>query len=122
MLDQKFKTELDDCKKDFIVLHNAFSYFAKEYSLHPHTILDSNEPHAEPTSRKLEKIITLASELDIDTVYTETGADPKITNLVADEIGGNVMTLSPLEIVTNDETYISKMKQNLANLKEGLCN
>ncbi|NIP62554.1 MAG: zinc ABC transporter solute-binding protein [Nitrosopumilaceae archaeon] len=121
-LDKRFSSDLKDCRKDFIVLHNAFSYFAEEYSLQPYPILDSNEPHSEPTSKKIENIINLAIKLDIDTIYTERGVDSKITDVIADEIGGNVLVLSPIEIVFEDETYLSLMKQNLENLKRGLCN
>lgn len=121
-IDKKFNTELKDCKKDFIVLHNAFSYFAEEYSLRPHSILDSTEPNSEPTSKKIQSTIKLARNLDIDTIYTEKGIDPKIPDIISDEIGGNVLILSPIEIVTEDESYLSLMEQNLYNLKRGLCN
>ena len=38
----------------------AFSYFANQYDLNQHTILKSNEPHEEPTSKSLENIINLS--------------------------------------------------------------
>ena len=59
----KIKTELDGCKKDFISFHDAFSYFAHEYDLNQHTILQSNDPHSEPTLKKLESTIQLAKSL-----------------------------------------------------------
>ena len=57
----KIKTELDGCKKDFIAFHDAFSYFAQQYDLNQHTVIQSNVPHSEPTSKKLENILELAS-------------------------------------------------------------
>ncbi|MBT5200935.1 MAG: zinc ABC transporter substrate-binding protein, partial [Thaumarchaeota archaeon] len=39
---------------------------------------------------------------------------------IADEINGKVLVLSPLEIAS-DGTYISKMTENLENLKVALC-
>jgi len=49
-LDVKIKNELKGCKKDFIAFHNAFFYFAIQYNLNQHTIINSNEPYSETTS------------------------------------------------------------------------
>ncbi|MGI0002787.1 MAG: metal ABC transporter substrate-binding protein [Nitrosopumilaceae archaeon] len=122
-LDQKIKNELSQCeKKDFVAFHSAFSYFAEQYGLTQHTILESNEPHDEPTSKNLENIINLAKSLDIDVIFTEEAVDTRTSQVIADEIGGTVLVLSPLEIGDQNTDYIAKMEQNLANLKEGLCN
>lgn len=122
-LDQKIKNELSQCeKKDFVAFHSAFSYFAEQYGLTQHTILESNEPHDEPTSKNLENIINLAKSLDIDVIFTEEAVDTRTSQVIADEIGGTVLVLSPLEIGDQNTDYIAKMEQNLTNLKEGLCN
>jgi zinc transport system substrate-binding protein len=121
-LDQKIKNELSQCeKKDFVAFHSAFSYFAEQYGLIQHTILESNEPHDEPTSKNLENIINLAKSLDIDVIFTEEAVDTRTSQVIADEIGGTVLVLSPLEIGDQNTDYIAKMEQNLFNLKEGLC-
>ncbi len=49
-----------------------------------------------------------------------SSAASDVYNRQADEIGGKVLVLSPLEIVS-DETYVEKMTQNLNNLKDALC-
>jgi len=119
-LDSKIRNELSSCNHDFIVFHNAFSYFAKEYDLNQHAIISSNEPHGEPGAKTLETIINTAKELQIQIVFTEDTADPRISNVIANEFGGRILVLSPIEIA-NDEDYISRMNQNLDNLKEALC-
>ena len=43
-----------------MAFHDAFSYFAHEYDLNQHTVIQSNDPHSEPTLKKLENIIQLA--------------------------------------------------------------
>lgn len=122
-LDQKITNELSQCeKKDFVAFHSAFSYFAAQYGLTQHIILESNEPHDEPTSKNLENIINLAKSLDIDVIFTEEAVDTRTSQVIADEIGGTVLVLSPLEVGDQNTDYIAKMEQNLANLKEGLCN
>lgn len=120
-LHSKIKTELKGCKKDFVAFHDAFSYFAHEYDLNQHTVIQSNDPHSEPTLKKLENIIQLAKSLDINTIFTEEGVDPRTAKIIADELNGKVSVLSPLEIVEDGSSYIEKMEENLSNLKEALC-
>ena len=121
-LHKKIKSELKGCKKDFVAFHDAFSYFAHEYDLIQHTITQSNDPHGEPTLHKLEHIIKLARSLDIDVIFSEEGVDQRTSQVIADELGGRVLTLSPLEVVEDNSSYIEKMEENLSNLKEALCN
>jgi len=121
-LHSKIKTELDGCKKDFIAFHDAFSYFANEYDLNQHTVIQSNNPHSEPTLKKLESIIQLAKSLDIDIIFTEEGVNSRTSQVIADELNGRVLVLSSLEVVEDGSSYIKKMEENLSNLKEVLCN
>jgi ABC-type Zn uptake system ZnuABC Zn-binding protein ZnuA len=55
-------------------------------------------------------------------IFTEEVLDTRTSQVIADEIGGTVLLLSPLEIGGKDTDYIEKMEQNLLHLKEGLCN
>ena len=121
-LDQKITNELSSCKTDFIAYHNAFSYFADQYGLTQHTIVKTNDPHADPTSRHFEEIIHLAQELDLDIIFTEQGVDSRTAKVIADEFNATVLTLSPLEVIYDDSSYIENMEKNLLNLKVALCN
>ena len=47
-------------------------------------------------------------------------ADTRTSQIIADEIGGKVLVLSPIEVQT-EGNYISRMTDNLENLKEALC-
>jgi len=117
----KIKAELDGCEKDFVTFHDAFSYFAHQYDLNQHSVIQSNLPHSEPTAKKLENIIDLAKTLEIDVIFTEEGVDTRSSEVIANELGGRVLVLSPLEVVDDDSSYIEKMQENLLNLKEALC-
>jgi zinc transport system substrate-binding protein len=119
-LDSKIRNDLSMCSQDFIAFHDAFSYFAHEYNLHQHTILSSNDPHSEPTAKTLENVINTARELKINIIFTEDTVDPRVSNVIANEMNGKVLVLSPLEI-SADGNYISRMTENLDNLKEALC-
>lgn len=120
LLDSKIRNELSDCNHDFIAFHDSFSYFAEEYDLTQHTIISSYAPHTEPTAKTLENVINKAKQLNLKVIFTEETADPKTSQVIANEIGGKILVLSPLEI-SDDETYISRMTENLNHLKEALC-
>ncbi len=119
-LDLKIRNELSNCNHDFVAFHDAFSYFAYEYNLNQHTIISSNNPHAEATAKTLENVISTAKELNIKVIFSEENVNPRTSQIIANEIDGKVLVLSPLE-VSSDGTYISKMIENLNNLKEALC-
>jgi len=120
-LDSKIRVELSGCKTDFITFHDAFSYFAEEYGLTQHTIVASTDPHGDVTPKTLEKIISTAKKLNIKVIFAEESTSTKTSQVIADEIGGKVLVLSPLEIVSDDKNYVYKMTKNLENLKEALC-
>ncbi|MGI0057631.1 MAG: metal ABC transporter substrate-binding protein [Nitrosarchaeum sp.] len=120
LLDSKIHNELSGCNHDFIAFHNAFSYFADEYNLTQHTIISSYVSHTEPTAKTLENVINKAKQLNLKIIFTEETADPKTSQVIANEIGGKILVLSPLEI-SDDGTYISRMTENLNHMKEALC-
>ncbi|MEK6877734.1 MAG: zinc ABC transporter substrate-binding protein, partial [Thermoproteota archaeon] len=120
-LDNKIKNELSVCeKKDFLAFHDAFSYFANEYGLNQNTIIGIN-PSEEPTAAALQQIIQKAQNLDLHIIFTEEAVNPRVSQVIADEIGAKVSILSPIEIYEKNSDYIKRMEQNLSNLKEELC-
>jgi len=122
MLDNEIRTDFSTCdKKDFLAFHDAFSYFSKEYGLHQHTIVGGLDPETEPTAPALQQITKDAQSLGLNVIFTEEAANPRVSQVIADEIHGRVLVLSPLEITDKNIDYISKMEENLSNLKEALC-
>jgi len=120
-LDTKIKNELKGCKTDFIAFHNAFSYFAIQYGLNQHTIVKTGNHFSEPSSKTLEDLINQAKEFDTNIIFTEEGSDTRTSEVIAKELGGKVLVLSPLELSIDNSNYFEKMEQNLSNLKEALC-
>ena len=121
-LDNQIRTNLASCnKKDFLAFHDAFSYFSKEYGLNQNTIVGGLNPENEPTATKLQEITQKAQNLGINVVFTEEAVNPQISKVIADEIHGRVLVLSPLEVTNINDDYIEKMQNNLSNLKEALC-
>lgn len=125
-LDADIKSGLSSCEKtDFIAFHSAFSYFADRYGLAQHPI-QGVAPEGEVLPQRIEEVRDLAIELGIDTIYSEELVDPRLAEVIADEIpNGRVLVLSPLEGLEEEEErngagYIDKMRENLENLKVGL--
>ena len=104
--------------------HNAFSYFSDEYGLTQHTITKGVHDHSStPTAKSIEDVIDLAKELNLSVIFAEDTSDIRISQVIADEIGGDVLILSP--VATEDienKNYFERMQQNASNLKKALCN
>ena len=119
-LDDNIRKTLANCNDDFIAFHKAFSYFAEEYDLTQHNVIATIDPHGEVTGQTLENVITTAKRLNIDVIFTDEQSSKRTSQVIADDIGGQVLVLSPLEI-NSDQDYISRMSSNLQNLEVALC-
>jgi len=124
-LDYTIKTELSSCKKDTIVpFHDAFSYFGSRYGIKIHA-LSGIIPESEPTAADLKNLIDFVKQNQIKIIFAEELVDPKLAQTLADEVGVQIMTLSPLEGLSKDDmssgkSYLDKMNDNLKNIKIAL--
>jgi len=122
LLDMEIRRDLSACsKRDFIAFHDAFSYFAKEYGLTQHTVLKTSAVYEEATAKSLENVINLAQELGIKIIFTEEFVNPKLIQVIANEMGGQVLVLSPLELQEEGKTFVERLVMNKENLKKALC-
>jgi zinc transport system substrate-binding protein len=128
-LDSSIRSQLSASKcpkKDFIVFHNAFSYFAKRYGLNQHSIHEGLTPEGEILPQRLQEIVQLSRNLGLNVIYSEDLVDPRLSNVIAGEIpNGKVLILSPIEGINQEEQkagigYLDKMNQDINNLKVGL--
>ena len=109
IMDEKIRDELAQCdKKDFFAFHNAFAYFAQEYGLNQHTVLKSIDPLSDPSPQDIMEVINLARTLDTSVIFTEEGINPKMSQVIADEIGSKVLILSPLEFGDGEKNLFGK--------------
>jgi zinc transport system substrate-binding protein len=126
-LDAEIRSELSVCeKKEFISFHNAFSYLAHRYNLTQLSIHETISPAGEILPQNIQKVIEIARNKGIDTIYSEDLLDPRLANIIAQEVpNGKVLILSPLEGIDQQEQkagigYVDKMHENIQNLKVGL--
>jgi zinc transport system substrate-binding protein len=124
-LNSDIKNNLTDCRlNDFIAFHDAFGYFANRYGLIQHSI-EGLAPEAGVNPQSVSDAINLSRQLNISVIFSEENIDPRLSETIANEIGGMVLLLNPIELISQEEQdlgedYISKMYDNLNNLKIAL--
>ncbi|TRZ38969.1 zinc ABC transporter substrate-binding protein [Niallia circulans] len=117
-LDSEYKEKLAlVSKKEMITQHAAFGYLAHDYGLEQIAIAGLS-PEQEPSAAKLAELKTFASEHDINVIYFEEAASPKVAETLANEIDAKTTVLNTLELVNEEDQkngldYISIMKNNL---------
>ncbi|UCF07039.1 MAG: zinc ABC transporter substrate-binding protein [bacterium] len=90
-------------KREFIVFHPAWGYFARDYGLKQIAIEKKGK---EPTARDIRLLITLARERGVTVVFASPQFSSKSAKVVAGEIGGSVVPIDPL-----DRDYIGNMRR-----------
>ncbi len=124
-LDEEIRKELSSTKKKvFIASHAAFSYFAKRYGLKQIAIAGLS-PEAEPSPAKIVEIVKIAKENEVKYIFFETLVSPRLSEVIAKEVGAKTLVLNPIEGLSQAEidegkTYFAVMRDNLKNLKLAL--
>jgi len=124
-LDSNIVNNLTNCpSKDFIAFHDAFGYFSKRYGLIQHSI-NGLSPELDMNPQRVSESIELAEKMGITTIFSEDNIEPRLAQTISEEIGGQVLILSPIEMISQKELdlkkdYFSKMYDNLNNLKIAL--
>jgi zinc transport system substrate-binding protein len=79
--------------KRFMVFHPAWGYFARDYELEMIPIEVGGQ---EPSAAELAALITEAREEDIKVVFAQPEFSTRAAETIAEEIGGEVLLISPL--------------------------
>ena len=125
LLDEEYKKGLAHCaKKDFVVSHSAFGHLAGRYGLFSHSIVGASSEE-EPSPGRIAEIIKLARAKGIKHIFTEPLASSRAVETIARETGAEMLTLNPIEGLTEKDAvegknYISLMRENLQNLRQAL--
>jgi zinc transport system substrate-binding protein len=111
--------------RTFITFHEAFGYWKRDYNITEVGIYGF-DPEGEPSAAHIQELVDLAKTYRITTILASNLDDPHWCKVLADQIGGRVSILDPLEgptekqAQTGDYTYISRLYHNIAVLKEAL--
>lgn len=124
-LDQKYTEKLANKKRDTIIVsHEAYGNLAKDYGFKQLGIEGINA-QGEPSLKQINEIITKAKDLDARVIFYEDSISPKISEMISQEIGGELLRLNPLETLSkeeieNNDDYISIMENNLEGIYKAL--
>lgn len=126
-LDAEFKIIVSSGNRDEIIFGSRFAlyYFTKRYGLSYESAFDSCSSETEPSARTVAGLIEEIREEQIPVIYYAEMEDPKVAKSIAAETGAKLLLFHSCHNVTMEEwkagaTYLSLMKQNAENLKEGL--
>ena len=88
--------------RKFLVFHPSWGYFARDYGLEMIPIEVGGQ---EPSAAELGELIAEAQEEDIRVVFAQPEFSTRAAETVAEEIGGEVVLISPLAIEWLENLY-----------------
>ena len=94
--------------RTFIIYHPSLGYFADDYGLN---MVSIEEGGKEAAPSNLQKVIDIAREQNIKTVFYQSEIDSKQSSVLADEIGGKPVQVAPLA-----PNYIDNIKKIAAEI------
>ena len=96
-------------RRKFFIYHPALTYFARDYQLEQVAI--ENEGKA-PSPVHMKRLINLAKEENIRTIFIQEQFDIENAQILAKEIEGNIIRINPLDENLHDQIlYISNQLQ-----------
>ena len=94
-LDQELTATLRPATgKSFLTFHPSWGYLAHDYGLVQIAIEVGGQ---EPSAREMATLISEAEDADIRVVFTQPEFSTRAAQTIADEIGGEVVLVSPLD-------------------------
>lgn len=105
--------------------HFAFGYFVERYGLEHMSPYEGFSPDAEPTPKRIAALIETIKKTEAKAIFYEELIDPKVSRVISEETGIDMLLLHGAHNVTKEEfeagkSYITFMRENLERLKIGL--
>ncbi len=126
-LDSDFEAFFSSCENKTIVFGSRFAmyYFAKRYGLNCIAAFDTCSGEGEASPGKIAELCEIIKKNNLKAVYYEELSDPSVANTIAAETNTKALLLHSCHNVSESDFnsgkgYISLMRQNLENLKQGM--
>ena len=91
--DADIRSMLESADSTFLIYHPALSYFARDYGLKQISIEEGGK---EPSPATLRALIEACSKEHARTIFVQQEFDQRNAQLIADELGVNVVSIHPL--------------------------
>ena len=91
--DENVKAFLKSADKTFLIYHPALSYFARDYELKQ---ISMEEGGKEPSPAQLKALIETCRKEKIHTIFVQQEFDQRNAQLIANELGVNIVSINPL--------------------------
>lgn len=120
-----YQDSLKACsRKSILVSHNSFQYVANRYGFIVIPVAGFS-PNDEPTAKEFGSLMETAKDQQFSHIFLEDLVSQSSAHAFADELGLEVLSLSPLEGISKEqqqhgEDYITILHTNLKHLQEGL--
>ncbi len=106
--------------KNFVTLHDAFPYFAREYGLRIAATFETS-PDQSPLPKKLEQIRTLLASHEVAALLAESSYNSKPLEAVAREFNRPVVQMDSMETGQGDPSFYERaMRSNMSKLMAAL--
>lgn len=91
--DANVHTLLENADSTFLIYHPALSYFARDYGLKQVSIEEGGK---EPSPAQLKALIETCRNENVHTIFVQQEFDQKNAQLIANELGVNIVSINPL--------------------------
>ena len=91
--DANVRTLLENADSTFLIYHPALSYFARDYGLKQVSIEEGGK---EPSPAQLKTLIETCRNEKVHTIFVQQEFDQRNAQLIANELGVNIVTINPL--------------------------
>lgn len=121
-LEAKIQSEIAPFKGAHIAtFHNAWSYFAKNYSLEIATTFEEF-PGVEPSPQYLKSFINEIKLHNVKAIFSEPQFSTKALEPIASDLNIQISTLDPIGASKNINSYESLLEYNILQIKTVLNN
>ncbi len=122
-LDSELKQIVEESSRKEIAVGGefAYSYLIDEYGLKFVTVYTNCGHGEDPSIAKVKSVIDYINKYNLPVVYYEELSEGTVAKMIAEETQAKALILYSIHNAnTKEDTYVSLMRKNLENLKEGL--
>ncbi len=113
ILDKDIRAIIDSLsKRNFMVFHPAWGYFANNYGL---TQIAIQHEYKESSPKDLIKVIKLSKSKNISTIFIQDESSRRFVNQIANAIDAKIVYINPLAV-----NYIQNMRYVAKKISESL--